>query len=52
MASGRFPAGNTAVSLDIGGLAGNDVQGSIRRLRIQVPLVVGVFPSLNLLIIL
>jgi hypothetical protein len=47
MDSGKFPPGNTAVSLDIVGHGGNDVQGLLRLLRIQVPLVIGVFPGLN-----
>ncbi len=47
MDSGKFPLGNTAVSLDISGHGGNDVQGLLCLLRIQVPLVIGVFPGLN-----
>jgi hypothetical protein len=47
MGSGKFLAGSTAVSLDIGGGGGNNAQGSLCLLRIQVPLVISVFPSLN-----
>jgi hypothetical protein len=45
--SGKVPARNTAVSLDISDHGSNGVHSSLRFLGIEMPLVVGAFPGLN-----
>jgi hypothetical protein len=45
--SGKVPACNTAVGLDIGGHGSNDVHGLLHFLGVEMPLVVGAFPGLN-----
>ncbi len=45
--AGKVPARYTAVSLHIGGNGGDDVLGSLRFFRVEMPPVFGAFPGLN-----
>jgi hypothetical protein len=47
MGSGKVPARNMAVSLDIRGHGDNDVYGLLHFLGIEMPLVVSAFTGLN-----